>query len=387
MAQRLATPMIARRSRIRVRPPHPHVGLVLLEAILGLSHGLLICVLIGNPIVIALCATPLVIVVAAVVLVLVFVPASLNAGQLVQCCNHLKWLVLMGQIYGASFGFAVFLWLVSTNPMAVARPGHTILEFLIFLIVPGLVAVSFVLVHLLFFRARGLVLIEQDGTLCPMCAYPVRRSASESCPECGTPANAPTRRHALLGLCAGFVQRWPHWFGTALALIVVCSIAAVTWYQYPYARFVSRYPSCVNEFGLDYVTGVASFAPTSFTPNGLVSYQRIAGRDSEALVVVFGRPSFLADPIMQIRLGGADRANRTKTMYFRDGLPRVGCNLDATQTRHLLRHGLNDCLVKAIIEKAAAVDWVAPPPSVWNPSGELVEVSVEQCFPQVDPAD
>lgn len=387
MARRPATPMIARRSRIRVRPPHPHAGLVLLEAILGLSHGLLICVLIGNPIVFALCATPLVIVVAAVVLVLVFVPASLNAGQLVQCCNHLKWLVLMGQIYGTSFGFSVYLWLVSTNPMVAARPVRTGIECLVWLATTGLVAVSFVLVHLLFFRARGLVLIEQDGTLCPHCAYPVRRSTSERCPECGTPVNAPTKRHAMLGLLAGYIQRSPHLFGTPLALIVVCSIAAVIWCQYPYARFVSRFPSSVNEFDLDYVTRAASFAPTSFTPNGLISYQRIAGSDNAALIVVFGRPTFFADPIMQIRLGGADRRIRTKTLYYRDGLRRVGCNLDASQTRHLLKHGINDCIVKAITEKAAAVGWVAPSPSIWNSSPELVEVSVEQCFPQIDPAD
>ncbi len=86
------------------------------------------------------------------------------------------------------------------------------------------------------FRFAVWRVVDQDGTLCSRCGYPVAQSDSPTCPECGVVRASNSARERTHRLTNWVSRRRRAWIGGVAALLV----AAIAWLvalELPFARF------------------------------------------------------------------------------------------------------------------------------------------------------
>lgn len=247
---------------------------------------------------------------------------------------------------------------------------------------------GFLLVRFLYVNFVS-VLVEQDGTLCVKCGYCIARSPSKRCSECGTPVETPVRRLGRIQRLAEFLGSRARQMAYFATLLVTAGVAFVVWHQLPVWRFSST------------IAGEEQFTFSQYVPlggqsRGLFDIGPEIGRAVDVgssagfLITHLHRPAFYKEPLVQLRLatkvsfGGPAGTTGQPNYYFQEGDPRVICELDEAQTRHVLKHDIPQGLIDAMVEAAEAAGWSPVTLAAPVPSKSIVVVSAEGHFPELE---
>lgn len=287
---------------VRVRRRVPLAPLVVWSCILGALCGALASFLLVRPGWLANSGLrPLaILVLAGMVLV---VPSMLLALWLARRCQRRVHVYLAGQAHCSSYVWSLLLVSALLGPGATAGLDlQTLVSALGAGLIAGVAGGLADLLLLLVNRTLNFRVLEQDGSLCGHCGYPVGAPpGSPRCPECGTPAAAQARP-ASRWLRA--LRSCGHWAALAMFCGLVSAILA---HRFMVERAPTR--NFLRAFdGGDHVFHGAILGgdmPGVWECAGV--YRELPGRPGQTVMILFDATRDPGEPSMQVRLGTLTR--------------------------------------------------------------------------------
>lgn len=300
----------------------------------------------------------------------IFGPLSLSLVVL-SCLSQRKILVVAS---GYAFCFAaVFVALIRFVAVLGASDDLSLgalLALCLTSLVIALLGGSIGIAVLAMMRTVGVVVLEQDGTLCPNCGYKLVPRDVVRCSECGQDPQLPRGRARRL---SRFL------YGHArLILIVVLVISGTATVHHlvtvigPLTRFHDQFES--SEFGVtfsrmasdDYYQDGITWPAEGFT-------QELSDDPTRAIVVLYAPGASRSQPIMQIRMHWAQKPKAGFPTATFDGVPAVMTNLNREQAEFVIERGsVPQTLIDALLEAATEVGWTATPPTP-VPFGQMTQ--------------
>ncbi len=300
----------------------------------------------------------------------IFGPLSLSLVVL-SCLSQRKILVVAS---GYAFCFAaVFVALIRFIAVVGASDGLSLVGLLALCLTSLLIALvggSIAIAVLAMMRTVGVVVLEQDGTLCPNCGYNLVPRDVVRCSECGQdPQLRRGRSMPLTRFLYGHAR---------LILIVVLVISGTATVHHlftvigPLKRFHDQFES--SEFGFtfsrmtsdDYYQDGVTWSAEGFT-------QVLSNDPTRAIVVLYAPGASRSQPIMQIRLHWAQKSKAGFPPATFDGVPAIMTNLNWEQAEFVIERGsVPQSLIEALLEAATEVGWPAAPPTP-GPFGQITQ--------------
>lgn len=300
----------------------------------------------------------------------IFGPLSLSLVVL-SCLSQRKILVVAS---GYAFCFAaVFVALIRFFAVLGGSEGLSLGALLALCLTSLLIALlggSIAIAVLAMMRSVGVVVLEQDGTLCPNCGYKLVPRDVVRCSECGRdPQLRRSRSRRLTRFLYGHAR---------LILIVVLVISGTATVHHlvtvigPLKRFHDQFES--SEFGVTY-SRMASDDHyqdgVTWPAQGLT--QVLSNDPTRAILILYAPGASWSQPIMQIRLHWAQKPKAGFPATTLDGLPAVMTNLNKEQAEFVIEHGsVPQTLIDALLEAATEVGWPATRPTP-GPFGQITQ--------------
>ncbi len=382
--------------KVHVRPPHKHKGLMILCAFYGITFGCIAVLLgrFGPWATIWFASVQSVLGPGVLMPIIMFggivVPPLIVACSLARSCQH-KWpTFLFGQVLGSCIAVvgSISQFFLFSGSILLSEWWQNLVQVLACLFFGAVTGMGFLLVRFLYVNFVS-VLVEQDGTLCVKCGYCIARSPSKRCSECGTRVETPVRRLGRIQRLAEFLGSHARQMAYLAALLVTVGAAFVVWHQLPVWRF-SRTIAGEEQFTF------SQYVPVGGQSSGLFDIGPETGREVEvgssvgSLIAHLHRPAFYKAPLVQLRLAtrvsfGAPAGNTGQpNYYFQEGDPRVVCELNEAQTRHVLKHDIPQGLIDALVEAAEEAGWAQVTLAAPWPTKPDVVVAADGHFPELE---
>jgi hypothetical protein len=216
------------------------------------------------------------------------------------------------------------------------------------------------------FRALVFAVVEQDGNRCWSCTYPVGKSRSGVCPECGNKFKE--RRNVAVWVTQTAGRRAMH----ASIMLIILAIGfgfLIVRQQMAILAFVSVF---------EYKTHPAIFA--GFGTEGPERGAFISDPDQfghgQTAIVTLHCPSIFEAARIRI-YGGNFHETHSNVTYAQGRHDRIWCELNPEQTRLTLASGLPSALQDELIRIAADQGW--------NPNGKYASLNdVSMYFTEED---
>jgi len=361
------TSLLSSPYKVRVRQPYPRGGRLILSSTLGLLSGAAYFGVLMGAFALVRPANPFWFAIVAQLVPLVILP-GLIAWWVSATCVKKRDAMFAGLLIGALFVVGVFICMLYTiSPMqTVLDRGWMLLLYVASWAVglgaaAGVFALAARWLNNLLFGA----LIEQNGSLCEVCAYDVSHSESNVCPECGTSIEQTTRKTRFGRRLAGWIQqRWRVVTCIGIMLIIGAT-APLVWEVWPYVQFQKRFPNAEYD--------IFSF---SVNEDGYVTIVEPAEeRSKTSIVYEFGRQSRFGAPTMRISLGA--KPNNPLIQRVDEGPVHIYADLVPSQTRYVLEHGLPEGLIEALHRQADELGW----PESNSGTGNFHRVRAGRFFP------
>ena len=214
---------------------------------------------------------------------------------------------------------------------------------------------------------RFVSVVDDDGTWCRQCAYPIGRSESATCPECGmAKGNWPAYPCQVRRLIY-WSRRWVR--PITLAAAVSC-LGAYAYYEfsaaYPIRLFLKQFNWGSNT---DRMLGLmVNWNSTSSTDSAWFAVARSFPLESDPnkiIAVCFSPRPREGQPPMQIALQWAytpATGMPTGLGGWTSGSPPILCNLNDDQARFVIEHGVPKAIIHALLQEAERQGWPAANP-------------------------
>lgn len=360
-------------TRVRVRPPHRHKGLFILWALYGISCGALFAVFmekmqrVWSYLAFKLSGTLGFAAVPVVITLLLFTPPCCAALYMARCCQHRGPVYLSGQIVGTCYGIGIMIAILFVKGGPSTHTPWWGYLFIAGLIVGGGVFMG--LIGLLFsavYYHFVAVLVEQDGTLCVTCGYPAAHSPSDRCSECGTSRDTPMAPFGRIYRFADYLGHHARSLLYVVLVVLVGTVGVVIWHDLPVWRFTARFAGGRSPARAVHIPA-GGYHPQTSMAVGIELNRGIAGGPAGAVLVIQQyRDTYFRAPRIQIRLAqwinlGVIGPWKQPLGYHQDGIPRIVCDLDADQTRHVMEHDIPEGLIDALVAAANEAGWTPMP--------------------------
>jgi hypothetical protein len=230
--------------------------------------------------------------------------------------------------------------------------------FLINLIIIAAVSAGVALLVRWLIRSLLFTIVEQDGTLCPRCGYRLGSAAITTCPECGTPADAPVLAFVRLHRASGWLQRRASLLAALLGAAMLVPLAIALHYRtLPAARFLAAFPRTEN-------TGrgimMLRNQPSGWHDSScMTAWVPLAGNPTRALIILYIPDRRSPLPPMRLAVAATPvpplAANMSPQINY--GSPEIGCDLPRELAERIIREGLPPALIQALAAEANRTNW------------------------------
>lgn len=382
--------------KARVIPRLPRHGLLVLCIAGGLAHGVCgawLMVLIREFTRFGLMSFGSVIAFLLVVTLVFILPAAAFAMLINRVHPHFGRSLLYGVIYGPC-GFVGILSVILTRnpgwPLALAGGSEHALGTTFaaamgvcfgFAVVVGASVGTFALGFLIE-RTFGRRVLIQTGSICWFCGYNLGVWGPGTCPECGKPFD-PAGPHRAIS--PKLLARLTKLRGPAIAIFLLIALAPIAFdlaiYSLPAIRFLRARPADIPLKNADMV-GTWTFRKATF---GGTNYIRPISdgwwiedsNDPTTGVILQFFPNSRGDEprIVASRAHLRDSGSIPQSQRWASGGPfRVFANLSPAQAEHIIQmRSVPPDLIRAIRERAAALDWQPGAPSSSRPPNGAVD--------------
>jgi hypothetical protein len=334
--------------RVRVRPPHSHRGLLVLSAVIAAVLVVPTAVFSATwmylPQAIFLRGNWLLII-NLTQLGLILVPFFTFVVWLSRQCQHTSWVAATG----AAYWFVLVLMVLLANSLSMPHwgfdPLHQLLmAFAVASLIGAVAAIVVMKIYRMFFRR----VIEQDGTLCSACGYPVSRSKSANCPECGEqhrPATT-TRGERAIAACARNGR------AILVAMLVLFTLG------YGWAILAERQHRTLGEnFGDMWIrSDRPAFFDDDRSASAVYRPIRIGRHDAEAILMLEQTHAFCR-PDLELRIAYV-QSGQDVWPFAQHGSAIITIAVPREQFREVLRHGPPDTAIARLIETAETEGWL-----------------------------
>lgn len=349
-------------SRVRVRLPHSHWGLALLSVWLGALASIPLVFAAIGPEWITLRMTESTYIAIAMVPVLLFV------AWLVTQCHH------QAGIAPASASYAISFYTFLVVPICLHFPFIFVYSGINWMTPAGAV-IAVCTVTILSLVALGVCrsfvfrLVEQDGTLCEVCAYPAGRSRSTRCPECGSPANEAPTTSRTSRLIEWIARHRLFSIGPPAAIIVI----GIVW-----LLLSARDHRLLGNDSWDGGPWETVFwslsAPLDFGP-ATCAHQPFSEGSVMHIAVDLAQRSAWQSRHMRIRIASRQSlasTGRPRSFEIVNGDPVIQCIVPPEHITAVLRNGPPAELISRLQRAAEQADW--KPADQWYAVREIIEV-------------
>lgn len=367
-------------TRVRVRPPHNHKGLMILWALFGVACGVVMALVggwLGDLLLKGLTQFlgPGWLSVGITVFSAINIAPPLLVGlYMARCCQHKRFAYWAGQICATGY---VLTFFVACELLDMGPRIHNWNEFFYALslsVGAGVLAGLAGLLTSWIYREFVAQLIEQDGTLCTSCAYCIDHAPTERCPECGTPKNTPTKGFGRIYHFAEFLGHSWRRLKYPFILAFLVSLTAYTWHMYPSWRFYAK-------FGGYHATSPVYGPVTEEATVRVLQATRILSQDAKrrTMIVQLRRRGFLDHGHIHLCVDFLKPRNPSgnASPWIRQVISRITCDLDQRQTNYVLDHEIPQSLIDEMLR---ALDEFSPPvePMISTP---ILVISPDGHFP------
>ncbi len=245
-------------------------------------------------------------------------------------------------------------------------------------------------------RTVFVVVLEQDGSLCPSCGYTLMPRDVPRCSECGTDPRRPQAGRGGVAQLIDVVYRRSRYI-TIIALIVAATMLL-------YQRLAVLGP--MQDFRDHFMRGEPTYHfvhmisdnyhQDNVTWSAQGHLQILSDDPTRALLIIYAPGAWPPQPTMQIRLNWTFNVPAGFPTTSVDGLPAVMANLDRKQAKFVIKHGVPPTLINALLEATSEAGWPAQRPAP-GPGGvitqtytstgpiRVVMVEVDSHFPAIAP--
>ncbi len=299
-------------------------------------------------------------------------PLSLLA-VMISCFSQRRILVLASG-YAFCFG-AVFVWGIRVFAMALGTTSVDLFTLALLCIMSLFIAFmggAFALIVCAIVRTMFVVVLEQDGSLCPSCGYTLMPRDVPRCSECGTDPRQHQAGRGGVAQLIDVVYRRSRYI-TIIALIVAATMLL-------YQRLAVLGP--MQDFRDHFMRGEPTYHfvhmlsdnyhQDHVTWSAQGHLQILADDPTRALLIIYAPGAWPPQPTMQIRVNWTLNAPAGFPTTSFDGLPEIMANLDRKQAKFVIKHGVPQTLINALLEATSEAGWPAQRPAP-GPGGVITQ--------------